>query len=329
MEDLEKKVLRTIKENNLIEKGDRIVACVSGGPDSICLLELLVGLKKELEFTVIVAHVNHQIREEAEDDEEYVKKYCEERNIKCYVKKVEVAKIAQEQKRGLEETGRKIRYEFFEEIQKKEDANKIAIAHNRNDKVETVLMNLLRGSGTSGLKGIEIKRKQYIRPLLEIERKEIEEYCEEKKLNPRIDKTNLDNTYTRNRIRNELIPMLRDNFNPNILTAIEKLSKLVAEEQNYFEKIVDTTYQNILLEEQDKRIVLDLKKFNKQDIVIKRRLILYTINRLFGTMQNIEKIHVDDMIILCQRNIGNKYLTPNKNTKIYVKNGKIFLTATM
>lgn len=325
MEEFEKQVRNTMNQYNLIEEGDRIVVCVSGGPDSICLLDILNTLQKEYGIHLLVAHVNHGIREEAEEDENYVKDYCLKNQIPCFVKRANVIEEAKKQKRGLEETGRMVRYDFFEEIRKQENANKIAIAHNLNDKIETILMNIIRGTGTAGLKGIEPKRdKIYIRPLIETSRIEIEKYCEEKELHPRWDKTNENNTYTRNRIRNVLLPLLEKEFNPNILEAIQKLSEISMEEQNYFQKIVHTTYKEIVLEENQKEIVLDLKKFNQQDLVIKRKLILYTINRLMGSTKNIEKIHVEDMITLCERNIGNKYLTPNKNIRVFIKKGKIF-----
>lgn len=322
---MKEKILKTIINNNLIQKGDKVLVGVSGGPDSMCLLDNLLEISKDMNFEIIVAHINHCIREEAIDDEKYVLDYCIRKNIEVYVKRADVIKLSKETKKGLEETGREIRYEFFEEISKKFLANKIAIAHNMNDKIETILMNIIRGSGTLGLKGIEANRdNKYIRPLIEIERADIERYCKEKMLEPRIDKTNQDNEYTRNKIRNLLIPFMQKEFNPNIIKAINKLSEISREEQNYLEKVVNNIYNKALIEEKKKEIVLDLKIFNSQELVIKRRLILYTINKLVGTQKNIEKIHIDDIIKLCERNIGNKYLLPNKFTKIFLKKGKIF-----
>ena len=185
-------------------------------------------------------------------------------------------------------------------------------------------MNIMRGSGISGLKGIEAKRGKYIRPLIECERTEIEKYCEEEKLKPRIDKTNFENEYTRNKIRNIAIPYIKEEFNPNIINTLERLSNLVCEEEEYMEKQVEKTYKDILIEEKEKQIELDLKKFNSNEKVIKSRVILYTITRLFGNSKGIEKIHIEDIIKLCQNNIGNKFLIPNKKIKILVKNHKIY-----
>lgn len=325
---MEEKILKTIKQYELIESGDKIVIGVSGGPDSMCLLNLLNNIKKDeknnLSFDICVAHVNHMLREEADSETEYVKEFCDKKNIPIYIKKVDVLKISKENKIGSEEAGRNIRYEFFEEVLKETNSNKIAIAHNLNDRAETVLMNLMRGSGPLGLKGIEPKRSdKYIRPLIEINRKEIEEYCEKEKLNPKFDKTNDENIYTRNKIRNLLIPYLQKEFNPNIIESITKLSEIIVDEQNYLENIVNNIYKEILIEEKQNEIILDLKGFNKQDIVIKRKLILYTVNKVLKTTKNIEKIHIEDIIKLCNNNIGNKYLTPNKNIKVFLKKGKI------
>jgi tRNA(Ile)-lysidine synthase len=332
---MEEKLFKIITEYNLIEKGDNIVIGVSGGPDSMALLNLLINLKKEnkIDAKLIVAHINHGIREEAEEETKFVEEFCKNNNIPCYIKREKVEELAKEQKVGTEEAGRKLRYSFFEEVAEKENANKIATAHNANDNAETVLMNLMRGSGTSGLKGIEIIRDgKYIRPILKFTRKEIEEYCELNKLNPKIDRTNFENIYTRNKIRNELIPLIEKEFNPNIVNSLNRLSELINEEDEYIEKVVEEKYKDVLIEEYlgnnrfegKEQIILDLKKFNKQEKVIKNRLIRYTINKTTGSIQNIEKVHVSDIVKLCENNIGNKFLIPNKRIKIFVGKGKIF-----
>ena len=336
------KVLNTIKKYHLIEKGDILVLGVSGGPDSMTMLDILLKLKQanQVSFHFVVAHVNHMIREEAKEDEEYVKKYCTKNDIQFYSKSIDVQKIAYTNKISTEEAGRNERYKFFDEILEKINGNKIAIAHNKNDKVETIIMNELRGCGIQGLKGIEPARDKYIRPLIECERKEIEEYCKENNIEARIDKTNFENIYTRNKIRNVVIPYIKQEFNPNIIETMDRLSNLVAEQEAYIQKQVEVAYRDIVLEEkirmteqineEDKEnkkdeqyIILDLKEFNKQEKVIKSNIILYTITRLFNTAKGIEKIHIEDIIKLCANNIGNKFLMPNKNLKVFIKNGKI------
>lgn len=323
------KVENTIIKNNLIQNGDRLVLGVSGGPDSICMLSILNeirnGFSNNFDFDIVVVHVNHMMREEANDDEQFVREFCKKLKVPFYSKSIDIQKIANNNKTGLEETGREERYKFFDEILKSTNSNKIAVAHNKNDKVETIIMNILRGSGVSGLKGIDaIKNNKYIRPLIECERYEIENYCKEKNINARMDKTNYENVYTRNKIRNIVIPYVKKEFNPNIIETIDRLSILIKEEDDYLQEQVHRKYQQFLIEEDGKQIILNLKKFNQEEKVIKSRLLLYTISRLLGTTKGIEKIHIEDIIKLINNNIGNKYLTPNKNIKVLIKAGKIY-----
>ncbi len=385
---MKNKVLNTIKKYNLIQENDKIVIGVSGGPDSMCLLNILNGLKEKLNFEIVVAHINHMIRKEAEEETQYVKNFCDKLGIKCYIKRIDVIDKSNKEKIGTEEAGRKARYDFFEEVLNIVNANKIATAHNENDNAETVLMNIFRGAGTSGLKGIEpIRDNKYIRPIIECERSEIEEYCRVNKLQPKIDKTNFENVYTRNKIRNVLIPEIKKEFNPNIIESLNKLSILSRQENNFIQEYAKNIMENELIVEKNlenlqqsrnekqnnkicreqmekekiakdklqkeqmqknqiekeeiqgkqlqkeqiskektqnnKSIVLNLKKFNQLDDVIKNRIVLEAIQRVLGSTQGIEKIHVDDIVKLCSKNIGNKYLTPNKNIKVLVKDGNI------
>ena len=327
---MENKVLKTILKYNLVENGDKVVVAVSGGPDSITLLDILNKIKKygKIKFEIVIAHVNHQIREEAIDDEKFVQEYAKNNNIKCYVKRIDVINYADNNKMGLEESGRKVRYEFFDEVMQKENANKIAIAHNKNDKIETIFMNIFRGSGIAGLKGIEpIRDNKYIRPLIECERLEIEKYCEENNLNPRIDKTNFINDCTRNKIRNIVLPYIKKEFNPNIIETMSRLSEVATETEDYLEGQTIQEYKKILIDKQKKSAILNLKEFNKKELLIRKRILIYTIRQVLGNSQDIEKVNIDDIITLCEKNIGNKYLEPNKNIKILVNKGKIFFNA--
>ena len=321
---LKEEVLKTIKTYNLIEKNDKVVIGVSGGPDSICLLHLLYSIKKELGFEIVVAHINHQIREVADSETEYVKDFCKNLGIECFVKKENITELAKEQKKGTEEVGRQVRYDFFEDVAQKTNSNKIATAHNSNDRAETVILNILRGSGISGLKGIEAMRdNKYIRPLIFTKREKIEEYCQENNLNPKIDESNMENIYNRNKVRNIIIPYIEKEFNKNIIQTINRLSDVATEENEFLQKLTEEQYNTISTIEND-TIILDLKKFNHLELVIKRRLILYTINEAIHTTNGIEKVNIDDIIKLCKNNIGNKYLSPIKLIKIYVKKGKIY-----
>lgn len=311
------KVKETIKKYNLISQNDKIVVAVSGGPDSIALLDILY----KLNYNICVAHVNHGLRENAIIDQKFVEDFCQKRNIPFFVKEINLRQL--QSKMSLEEAGRKERYDFFDEIIKKENCTKIATAHNSNDNAETVIMNLIRGSGVSGLKGIEPIRKNIIRPLIEITRKEIEKYCIDNNLNPRHDESNDEDIYTRNKIRLKLIPYIEENINSNVINNINRLSCIVLEEEEYIENETNKAYSECtILLEKDKAIY-NLKKFNSFDIVIRKRLVKKFIINLLGNAKDIEKVHIDDIVKLCSNNIGGKFLMPNKQIKISIKKGTI------
>lgn len=321
---IEEKVLNTIQTNKLIQAGDSLVIGVSGGPDSMCLLDILIKQTK-IPCVIHIAHINHQLRKEAKEDEEYVRQYCKKNNINFYTKRIDIVKYANTNKIGTEEAGRKVRYQFFEEIRKQTKSNKIVTAHNQNDNVETILMKLIRGSGLTGLRGIEaIRENKYIRPLIECERKEIEDYCKQNNLQPRIDKTNQENTFTRNKIRNCLIPYIQQEFNPNLVKTIQRLSNIVKQEDDYIKKQMQQKYNQIVVKQEKEQIILDLKTFNQLETVIKSRMILYIINDILNLPFTLENVHIMDIIKLCNNNIGNKYFIPNKKIKILVKKNQIF-----
>lgn len=309
------KVKSIIKKYNLINEEDKVLIGVSGGPDSITLLNTLY----KLGYNICTAHINHGIRENADNDEKFVREFCEERNIPCFVKRVKLKEI--ESDMTLEELGRKIRYDFFDEIIKQENCTKIATAHNANDNAETVLMNIVRGTGMSGLKGIEISRGNIIRPLLEVTRKEIEEYCEKENLNPCHDESNDEAIYTRNKIRLELIPYIENNINSNVVNNINRMSEIISDEEEYINKQVDISYKDCLITEEDERVVCNLKKFNELENTIQKRLIIRFIGKVLGNVKDIERVHIQDILKLCKNNVGGKFLTPNKNIKVAVNKG--------
>ena len=216
------KVKEFIIENSLINKDDKVLVALSGGPDSVCLLHCLYSLKEDFNIKIGAAHVNHMLRgQDSLEDKEYSRKLCESLDIDFYSKEIDINKIAKNKGISIEMAGREARYNFFEEIRKTYNYNSIAVAHNENDQAETIIMNLMRGTGIEGLCGIRPKRNgNIIRPILCLSRLEIEKYCIENNLNPRIDKTNLENIYSRNKIRLELIPYMKDNFNPNVIESI-------------------------------------------------------------------------------------------------------------
>ena len=268
--------------------------------------------------------INHLIRKDSTEDEQYVENYCKKNNIAFYAKRIDVEKIAKENKKGTEETGREIRYQFFDEIKTKENATKIAIAHNMNDNAETVLLNLIRGTGMYGLEGIQpIEYNKFIKPLINCQRKEIEAYCQKQQLNPRIDSTNKENTYTRNKIRNLIIPELTK-INPNIIKTLQRTTEIIKEENSYIEKQVQIKYKK-LAHISKKCIEFSLKEIRIEDKAIQKRLINKAILGLLNSTNNISKINIDDIIKMIGRNVGNKTIKINKKIEILIKNKKIFI----
>ena len=238
------KVRKTILDNKMLDTGAQLVVGLSGGPDSVCLFHLLYRMREALGLTLHAVHVNHKFRPgAAEEDQAYVEALCRRLDIPCHVFVYDCARLAREQGISGEEAGRNARYEAFYRVAGElagsaETPVKIAVAHNADDQAETVLFRLLRGTGTDGLSGMEYKRAgkpgiEIIRPLLDVRRWEIEDYCLAHGLAPRRDATNEEAIYTRNKIRLELIPYLRENFNQNVTEALLRLSKIVKEDKNH------------------------------------------------------------------------------------------------
>ncbi len=305
------KVLKTIAENNMINDGDRIIIALSGGPDSITLLHILHTLKNKLNITIYAAHVNHLLRgKDAYKDEELCKKYCDELGILCFVKRVDINQLAKIKNISHELAGREARYEFFDELMKKYNCNKIAIAHNLNDQAETVLMRMMRGAGIEGLVGIRpVRDNIFIRPLIEITRNEIEKYCEENKLPAAIDKTNFENIYARNKIRLELIPYMENNFNKDIIHTLNRMSNIIREDNDYLEEISDEIFKKYCYRKDD-RVIIYKDAFKEHKTII-TRVLRKAILQIKGDLYNIENSHIIDIIKLYNQNTGKTIMLPD------------------
>ena len=316
--------LDTVKDYNLIENGDVIVVGVSGGPDSITLLTCLNKYKNRFNCEIVVAHINHLIREDSTDDEQFVENLCRNLNIEFFALRENVEKLSAEKKKSVEETGRIVRYKFFDEVAEKVGANKIAIAHNMNDNAETLLLNLIRGTGMDGLEGIKpFEYNKYIRPLIKCGREHIEDYCDENKLNPRIDSTNAENIYMRNNIRNKIIPMLKE-INPNIIQSLSRTSEIISDSNSFINIEAKKEFKRIT-ERNINKIEIELKEFNNNPVAIKSKMMIIAIEELQGDTKNIEKSNIDDALKIAERNVGKKYILLNKNIKAIVYNSKLII----
>ncbi|EQF22586.1 tRNA(Ile)-lysidine synthetase [Clostridioides difficile CD160] len=322
------KVLSTINKHNLIQKGDKIVLGLSGGPDSVCLLHVLNRLKKDFNIEIYAAHLNHQIRGiEAQKDALYVSKLCEDMGIVFFVKSINVPKYCENEGLSLEEGARKLRYEMFYEIKDKIKANKIAIGHNLNDQAETVMMRIMRGTGLTGLKGIDyIRDNCIIRPILDVERSDIEDYCEAYNLNPRIDKTNLENIYTRNKIRLDLLPYMKDNFNSNVIESIVRMSNSLKIDNDYIEKEAEAKFREVSSVKEKGFVEINLDDFICLHDAIKVRVLRNSIKHILGDTNFVDQRHIEDIMSLEDNSKVNKMLTLPRNIFVYRKKDSIILT---
>jgi tRNA(Ile)-lysidine synthase len=296
-----KKIINTINTYNLIEKGDNIVVGLSGGPDSVCLLHILCTLSCRLNTSIFAVHINHMLRgEESEGDEGYVRELCGKLNVPLYVFRHDIRTISAEKGISLEEAGREIRYSRFNYVAEKVGAAKIAVAHNKNDQAETILFNLIRGTGLNGLKGMEYKSGRLIRPLLEIGREDIEAYCRENSLFPRVDSTNMETVYTRNKIRLDLIPYIDKLFNSNIVESISRMSLLIRDDYDYLEEHLSKIYEQYIIKSQDNAVWLNIKEFLKANPALQKRLIRRAIKQVKGNLKDVEGVHLESALALCK-----------------------------
>jgi len=295
------KVLETIKKYNMINNKDKIVVGVSGGPDSVCLLHILCKLRESMDLGLVAVHVNHMLRgDEASGDEAFVENLCKKLNVELVTRRIDIKKLAKERRLSLEETGRIERYRLFEEVADNFGAQRIAVAHNKNDQAETVLMNIIRGTGLDGLRGMDYIRGRIIRPLLGVERTEIENYCRIHNLNPRIDSTNLENIYTRNKIRLDLIPYIEKLFNADIVNGISKMADLIKDDVSFIESRTDEIYNKAKIKSDDKGVILDLNILKECHIAARKRIIRNSIKQIKADIKGIATVHIDSITDLIE-----------------------------
>ena len=335
MDSILEQVKNNIYLNDLIQDKDKIIIGVSGGPDSVFLLHALYTLKDKIrkergiEYELHVAHINHKIREEAALDAELARKLAISTNSTFHLLEIDVLNEAKRLKIGTEECGRNIRYEFFNKVKETVHATKIGVAHNAGDNAETIMLNFMRGSGITGLTGIKWKNNNIIRPLLNISKEDILKYLDENKIEYAIDKTNLGNDYTRNKIRNDLLKKIETEYNPNIIKALNRMAQVNTLEESIITEAVEEKYNKLNITKQEGKIKLDTREFNKYSLGLRYRIIRKIVTELIGNIQGIEMIHIQDTCKLIEANItnkqyilGNKYkvIIEKKNLAVFVDN---------
>ena len=272
------KVLKTVKKYNMLSKGDRVLIGVSGGADSIALLEFFVSVKEKYDLDICVAHIEHGIRgEDSVSDAEFVENYCKKLGVKFYLKTIDAPNLAKKAKMGVEEYSRMARYDFFNTI----ECDKIATAHNLTDNIETLLFRLARGTGLKGACSIPAVRGKIIRPFIEVSSGEIRKWCNDNNIPYRVDCTNSDSAYSRNLIRLEILPLF-EKLNANYQDNIENFISDVNEDYAFIDDYVKSIYPKIV-----KNNEIDLPKLNELDLSIKKRILImffdengYFLNRI-------------------------------------------------
>lgn len=304
----QEKVFGFIREHHMLEPGDRVVIGVSGGADSLCLLFVLWEWARQMPLSLAVAHVNHGIRREASQDARFVEEICRQRQIPFYLTRADVRARAAREGCSEEEAGRNVRYEAFFQTAEQFGANKIAVAHNANDCSETMLFHLLRGTGLKGLCGIPPVRGKIIRPLLCLERREIEEYLKKRGECWCLDATNDGDEYTRNRIRHHILPYAEREIAPGCVSRMAGTAALLSETEDYLELQTREALAGCLLPQAEEGCVeIEIAALMKEHIAIRRRVLFAALKKAACCEKDISQIHVEGLLSLCERE-GNRSL---------------------
>jgi len=300
------KVLQWVVQQALFPTGSKVLAACSGGSDSLTLVDLLAGLRKHLDFSLSVAHFDHGLRgAESGRDAEYVRVFCQERGLRFFVGtadlKLEISRVGG----SMEEVARNFRYGFLRQVAADLGGAWIATGHHREDQVETLLLNLIRGSGSRGLGAMRVRQADVIRPLLCLTRSEIETYCRQQKLNPQEDSSNANVEIFRNRLRHELVPLLRQRFNPSLTDTLCRTAEILNEEQDFLRQYVIKHMPGwaVRLENGYR---LEGKVFSRLHAAIQRQLLMVLLEQLRGNTRNISFRHVESMRALFLQDRGSQ-----------------------
>jgi tRNA(Ile)-lysidine synthase len=305
---------RFISQHTMIEDGETVLVAVSGGADSLALLYGLHALHTHLNCHLHVVHLDHGLRHDSAADAEFVSEHAKRLGLPFTGHAVELPHLIKQWKLSVEAAGRRARYEFYESVCAQIGATKVALGHHRDDIAETVLMNLLRGTGSDGLKGIApIRDGKFLRPLAAFTRQEIEAFLKSIDLLPRQDSTNTDKRYLRNRIRHELIPLLEQDYNPNIKTGLSRTTEILSAESEYLEAIAREAFEACRLpSSQSTCVVLDRKKFLQNHFALQRRILRHSITEIFGQIDDFYFEHYQAILGLINRDKPNAVLAlPN------------------
>jgi len=294
-----KRFSEVVSENDLLGRGEAVLIGLSGGPDSVALLHLLTRLRKNMKLKLTAVYINHRIRKRAAlQEEKFCQQLCDKFGIDLDIVTEDIPALAVKKKKGLEETAREFRYEVYELLAAEDGHDKIALGHHADDRVETVLFRIIRGTGPTGLVGIPIKRDNYIRPLYDFTKDEILAYLKKHRLGYCVDKSNLTADYSRNFIRNKLLPLIREKLNPRFDSALLNLSEITRTEEEYLERIVEKNVKKAVNITIGGKFEVALERFKGYALWLKRRVLRYCLINLSGRNLAPDKEVIDRLIRL-------------------------------
>ena len=316
-QELPERVLHYVQKYHLILRQQRLLVAVSGGQDSVCLLHILAGLQGELGMKLHIAHLDHQLRgAESAADAQYAADLAHRLGIPATVEKRDVKTFKARHHLSLEEAAREVRYAFLAEVARSIGASRVAVGHTTDDHIETILMHLIRGTGTRGLRGLGSSTPWpatpseliLIRPLLEVSRQETADYCHHHRLEPRIDASNLSLSPLRNRIRLQLLPLLQS-YNPRVDKALLRTARIAGDDLAYLEKEVVRLWDGIA-QKQEGAITLGKERFLELPSALKRQLLRKAIEELLGNLKDIEARHVEEIMAALTKPAGKRISLP-------------------
>ncbi|MGB5849744.1 MAG: tRNA lysidine(34) synthetase TilS [Ignavibacteriaceae bacterium] len=306
----EQKVVKFILNKKLIDTGDRILVALSGGADSVFLLEFLLKYKKRFKIDIAAFHLNHKLRgKEAAIDEKFCKNLTAQKEIPFYSTSKNVKLFAKRNRMSVEEAGRELRYGELLKIAKTNNYTKIATAHNADDNTETVLLNLIKGTGINGLSGIPEIREKIIRPILVLSKKEILDYLHNKKINYRTDSSNVENNYPRNYLRNEIIPLIKDKLNPQFDRAVFRTSQIIRGYTSLIDAQINNAVKKAVTYKQQK-LIINLKHLKETDVRLYGDVLRKSVKKYFN--EELESNNISDLLKLIKAQTGSEIKFSNK-----------------
>jgi tRNA(Ile)-lysidine synthase len=294
-----KTVKSTVAKYSMLKPGEAVLVGISGGADSIALIHILMKLSHDFDLRLAIAHLNHSLRgEESDRDAEFVMSVAENLNLRRYIKKIDVKKFSKYHKLSIEEAGRILRHKFLNDTALLHGFDKIALGHQKDDTAETVLINILRGSGPQGISGIPPKRDMFIRPLINVRRSDIECFLQAENISFMTDSSNNDPRYLRNRIRNSLIPLLAFDYNSDIVENLSRMAEIFRDEQSWLESIILALFERTKLSEENAHIQLSIPDLKNMPSAAARRIIRKAVQELKGNLNGIGFKHMDAILKL-------------------------------